>query len=375
MCGRFTFQPTEAVCARFETTNRLDSLMPCYNIAPGQMVPVIIAHSPRQMVLMRWGLIPHWPKDEKAAYKMINALVETLTQRPAFWGLLSHNRALVPACGYYEWQGEGRDKTPYYIHPQSLLANARLEAPCRLARPPWLPLPQPRCPPSQDRRVSGPVAGCKRPPTHEPTAQRASMLDAPAQASCLAPCERPDAEGEHLAPLLPGPAPRGRPRRGAPVAAGHRHLLRPAPRLCLAGSPAGVFTLANRRCAGAPVAAHGRLAAETRGLTPGRADPGGPPSRAVRRPHGEPAHQDHRRLRRPPGGRRREAGERAAPAWARGHSWAAAVGVCHPCPYRRPGGSMPPAGRAQPLAIPPGIALGRPRLPRRRAGPVGCHRR
>jgi putative SOS response-associated peptidase YedK len=27
-------------------------------------------------------------------------------------------QCLVPACGYYEWQGEGRDKTPYYIHPQ-----------------------------------------------------------------------------------------------------------------------------------------------------------------------------------------------------------------------------------------------------------------
>jgi len=37
---------------------------------------------------MRWGLIPHWVKDEKAAYKMINARVETLTQRPAFRGLM-----------------------------------------------------------------------------------------------------------------------------------------------------------------------------------------------------------------------------------------------------------------------------------------------
>jgi putative SOS response-associated peptidase YedK len=35
-----------------------------------------------------------------------------------FRGLLSHNRALIPACGYYEWQGEGREKTPYYIHPK-----------------------------------------------------------------------------------------------------------------------------------------------------------------------------------------------------------------------------------------------------------------
>jgi putative SOS response-associated peptidase YedK len=118
MCGRFTFQPTEAVYTRFQISNRLDSLTARYNIAPGQMVPVIIANSPRRIVFMRWGLIPHWAKDEKTAYKMINARVETRTQRPAFRGLLSHNRALVPACGYYEWQGEGRDKTPYYIHPQ-----------------------------------------------------------------------------------------------------------------------------------------------------------------------------------------------------------------------------------------------------------------
>jgi putative SOS response-associated peptidase YedK len=119
MCGRFTFQPTEELYERFRIVNRLDSLVPRYNIAPGQMVPVIIANSPRRLVLMRWGLIPRWAKDQKTAYNMINARVETLTQRPAFRGLLSHNRAVIPACGYYEWKADGREKTPYYIHPQS----------------------------------------------------------------------------------------------------------------------------------------------------------------------------------------------------------------------------------------------------------------
>jgi len=118
MCGRFTFQSTEAVYERFQLSNRLDALTARYNIAPGQMVPVIIANSPRRMVLMRWGLIPHWAKDEKTAYKMINARVETLTQRPAFRGLLRHHRCLVPASGFYKWQGEGREKTPYYIYPE-----------------------------------------------------------------------------------------------------------------------------------------------------------------------------------------------------------------------------------------------------------------
>jgi putative SOS response-associated peptidase YedK len=56
MCGRFTFQPIEAFYQRFQIGNRLDSLIPRYNIAPGQMVPVIIAHSPRQTVLTRGAL-------------------------------------------------------------------------------------------------------------------------------------------------------------------------------------------------------------------------------------------------------------------------------------------------------------------------------
>jgi putative SOS response-associated peptidase YedK len=118
MRGRLTFQPREACYQRFQMTNRLDGLVTRDNIAPGQMIPVIIAQSPRRIVLMRWGLIPHWAKDAKTAYKMMNARVETLTQRPAFRGLLSHNRCLVPASGFYEWQGEGRDKTLYDIHSE-----------------------------------------------------------------------------------------------------------------------------------------------------------------------------------------------------------------------------------------------------------------
>jgi putative SOS response-associated peptidase YedK len=119
MCGRFTFQPSEEFYERFQIVNRLDGLVARSNIAPGQMVPVIIAQSPTQVMLMRWGLIPHWAKEEKTAYKMINARVETLTQRPAFRSLLGTNRCLVPASGFYQWREEGRGKTPYYIYPRS----------------------------------------------------------------------------------------------------------------------------------------------------------------------------------------------------------------------------------------------------------------
>jgi putative SOS response-associated peptidase YedK len=58
-------------------------------------------------------------KEEKTAYKMINARVETLAQRPAFRSLLAANRCMIPASGYYEWRAEPRGKTPYYIHSTS----------------------------------------------------------------------------------------------------------------------------------------------------------------------------------------------------------------------------------------------------------------
>jgi putative SOS response-associated peptidase YedK len=117
MCGRFTLEPTVTFYERFQITNRLDSLIPRYNIAPGLMVPVVISQSPNRLVLVRWGLIPHWAKDQKTAYKMINARIETLTRRAAYRGLLAIHRCLVPASGYYEWKAEERGKSPYYIHP------------------------------------------------------------------------------------------------------------------------------------------------------------------------------------------------------------------------------------------------------------------
>jgi putative SOS response-associated peptidase YedK len=67
LCGRSTFQPTEAFYRRVNIANRLDGLVARYNIAPSQLVPVIIAQGPKQVMLMRWGLIPHWTKEEKTA--------------------------------------------------------------------------------------------------------------------------------------------------------------------------------------------------------------------------------------------------------------------------------------------------------------------
>jgi putative SOS response-associated peptidase YedK len=117
MCGRFTLDPTTKLYERFEISNRLE-IQARFNIAPTQDVPVIIRNSPNRIVLMRWGLIPHWAKDESIGTKMINARAETITEKSSFKRLLPSMRCIVPASGYYEWQASEKGKQPFYIHAE-----------------------------------------------------------------------------------------------------------------------------------------------------------------------------------------------------------------------------------------------------------------
>jgi putative SOS response-associated peptidase YedK len=68
MCGRFTLDPTTKFEERFKVSNRLEKRSARYNIAPTQDVPVIVRNSPNRIMMMRWGLIPYWAKDESIGY-------------------------------------------------------------------------------------------------------------------------------------------------------------------------------------------------------------------------------------------------------------------------------------------------------------------
>ena len=118
MCGRFALKtPPRTIQEHFRLPEAL-VLPPRYNIAPSQdvaAVRMIPGKSGRQLSMLRWGLIPHWAKDVKIGYRMINARAETLTQKPSFKALFKKRRCLIPADGFYEWLHAGRSKTPYFI--------------------------------------------------------------------------------------------------------------------------------------------------------------------------------------------------------------------------------------------------------------------
>ena len=58
--------------------------------------------------MMRWGLLPHWAKDEKIAYSTFNARAEEFTGKPAFRDAWKNGqRCLVVTDGFYEWKKLG----------------------------------------------------------------------------------------------------------------------------------------------------------------------------------------------------------------------------------------------------------------------------
>ncbi len=118
MCGRYTLQATpEEIAAQF-AVEEPPLFKPRYNIAPSQNVAVVRLKpdtSQRELVRLRWGLIPSWAKDPKIAYSTINAKAETVATKPAFRSAFRKRRCLIPASGFFEWQQQGKQKQPMYI--------------------------------------------------------------------------------------------------------------------------------------------------------------------------------------------------------------------------------------------------------------------
>lgn len=121
MCGRYVRKSTRReIAAWFGAED--DEVMAwgdSYNVAPQTFQPVVRLNresGQREIVLMRWGLIPFWAKDAKVAYSTINARAETVATAPAFREALRRRRCLVPADAFYEWQTlDAKHKQPFAI--------------------------------------------------------------------------------------------------------------------------------------------------------------------------------------------------------------------------------------------------------------------
>lgn len=107
MCGRYTLTAADPsqIRARFPVGDRVE-IRPRFNVAPADDVLAVTSdrEGAQRGELLRWGLVPPWAESPALGAKMINARVETVTEKPAFRRAFERFRCLIVADGFYEWQ-------------------------------------------------------------------------------------------------------------------------------------------------------------------------------------------------------------------------------------------------------------------------------
>ena len=78
-------------------------------IFPTNIVPIVTENEP---VLMKWGF-----KRFDGKGQIINARLETASEKPMFRKSYAASRCLIPAGHYFEWRKDGGHKTKYAIGP------------------------------------------------------------------------------------------------------------------------------------------------------------------------------------------------------------------------------------------------------------------
>ena len=112
MCGRY-LTPDAAALERAWELSAPTGYRQSYNFAPSQLAPVILPGDDNALALdlLIWGFQPHWAKRA-----WINARSETVFTSRAFAPAAKRHRCLVPAVGWYEWQGAEAPRQPWLFH-------------------------------------------------------------------------------------------------------------------------------------------------------------------------------------------------------------------------------------------------------------------
>ncbi|MDZ7779804.1 MAG: SOS response-associated peptidase [Gemmatimonadota bacterium] len=117
MCGRYALAVSEEDLVEvFDLPGLTFEHHPRYNIAPGQLAPVVAEDDRgRRMGLLEWGFLPAWKDEPTGAF--INARAESVARKRSFREAFARRRCLVPANGFYEWKARDGRKIPHWIHP------------------------------------------------------------------------------------------------------------------------------------------------------------------------------------------------------------------------------------------------------------------
>jgi putative SOS response-associated peptidase YedK len=120
MCGRFTLtardidEAAQAFGAEY-AREHASLYRPRWNLAPSDSHWIVRRDEAghRRMVPARFGFVGN------GGQPIINARSETAAVLPTFRQAFAEARCLVPADGFYEWQGDRADRRPLWFHDPS----------------------------------------------------------------------------------------------------------------------------------------------------------------------------------------------------------------------------------------------------------------
>ncbi len=118
MCGLYSFRKAPEETRNLFNYLETPDFPPRQYVTPGSPIAIVTANREgRHYLLVRWGLIPSWVKEVKPGKPLINARSETILEKPSFRNAMKRRRCLIPADGFYEWEGDipGK-KRPFFIH-------------------------------------------------------------------------------------------------------------------------------------------------------------------------------------------------------------------------------------------------------------------
>ena len=93
--------------------------LPVFYFVSGFSHPLLPLITHEKIGLYEWGLIPFWIKNELDATdisnKTLNAVSETVFEKPSFRKSVLSQRALLGIRGFFEWRELNKLKYPYFI--------------------------------------------------------------------------------------------------------------------------------------------------------------------------------------------------------------------------------------------------------------------
>lgn len=89
--------------------------VPTYYFVSGFEHPKLPIIKHDGIFLYEWGLIPNWAKDSSFQNNTLNAVGETIFEKPSFKSAIVSQRCLLPVSGFFEWLEFNKRKYPFYI--------------------------------------------------------------------------------------------------------------------------------------------------------------------------------------------------------------------------------------------------------------------